>query len=1049
MTTSHLYRSLTINERKQQSDINPIEKHDLELAKTFWNNILEGTSNTYIEEVLKEHYNIGLDFLVSHFHLENDSKFNFNDEWYEYICQQVKGIKSFEDPEFDQMDLSSVPFYAFFEPFLKEFYFDLFHNKIKHLNDSITYSCKNDIIKCFIDMLYAISHKTLILEINSLRLMGKLKGDTPQERYTSYYRILQEDEEYKTSFYQEYPVLFRTISTKIVNFKRFLLEVFTNYEQDKLLLQETYNINIDLKIKHLHLGSGDSHKKGKTVTILEFDNGQKVVYKPRSLSIDIEFQNFIKWLNNKNIKTKIKLKTIHVIDKKHYGWSEFVSYKECNSEGDISRFYNRVGQLLGVLHLMNATDFHYENLISHGEFPVLIDLESLFHHTISADHSPTKSEVVNKALRLINDSVLTTGLIPNRILKANDKTDFDVSGIGNTLTEQELPIQMGVVTDQLTDEVRIEKRNGRMAPGLNTPRMKGKKHQIGDYLDDIINGFTLIYDTFSANKKELKHQILRFKGKEIRKIFRDTMKYSSLLTLSYHPDFMRNQIDREMLLNRLRVKKDEVMVRVVDFEIADMLECDIPYFTSTPESTSIRSSNQNEITNFYNRDGLSLSLDKIERLSPEDLRHQLSIITATISAVYSESDIKLLQLKNNHPNPMNSNEIIVKSEEVAEILLDNAIVHEGEAGQELCWASMVTKGGSENTWVYSVTGPGLYDGNPGIAVYFSYLWKVTQNHRYKQAAYASLRPIRKLMSDLVEPENVNLGSYLGISGIVYSLHHLGEVFNDNELKLEALTNAKLFYKFIKHDKVYDLIGGSSGALMVILNLYEQYREDWMLDIGEELCQHLINNATPQNQGIAWHPGNTSNDPYIGFSHGNAGIVSALARFYKYRPSLQIQEVIHQAIEYENTHFNNQQGNWFSAHLQKYPIAWCHGAPGILLSRCILKECGIFYKELERDITSAYKTTIESQTGKNYSFCHGDLGLVDILMVADEKLSITHEEVNNFKRDILTRMLSSEQIQADINSVGLLNGIASIGYGLLRAAEPGQIPSMLVLDSPNK
>lgn len=98
---------------------------------------------------------------------------------------------------------------------------------------------------------------------------------------------------------------------------------------------------------------------------------------------------------------------------------------------------------------------------------------------------------------------------------------------------------------------------------------------------------------------------------------------------------------------------------------------------------------------------------------------------------------------------------------------------------------------------------------------------------------------------------------------------------------------------------------------------------------------------------------------------------------------------------------------------------------------------------------AFNTTVESQTGKRYSFCHGDLGLVDVLIVANEKLYGNKEAatVENFREKVISEMFSGKHIQADINSVDLLNGIASIGYILLRLADPSQISSIPILEKP--
>ncbi|MFP3887059.1 type 2 lanthipeptide synthetase LanM family protein [Priestia filamentosa] len=1051
MSNAHLYRALTIRERMNRNYTHT-QKVDLNPAISFWQTVLEKESHTYVDQVLQENYNVNTDFLKENFQLESDKEFILKEEWFTYIPKGflLKDYLTYEeDKDFEEMDLSSdVPFYDFYAPFLREFYYDFFYNQIKHIGITIPNTCKNDIIKYFLNMLYTISHKTLILELNSMSVLGKLQGKTSQERYQSFCRMFTENDDYKNALVSEYPVLFRLISTKIINLKEFLIEIFTNFENDKCLLAKEFNLDINFQIKNLHLGSGDVHKKGRTVSIIELENGQKVVYKPRNLSIDVEFQKFIKWVNSKNYST-IRLKTINILDKSDYGWCEFVTHEKCRDKNEVSNFYNRIGQLLAILHVMNATDFHYENIISHGEFPILIDLESLFHHTISPNHKLTESPVINKALRLINDSVLSTGLIPNRAFKEEKGNKFDISGIGNTVNEPLLPFKVDMVTNEFTDKMKVEKKEANLIPGLNNPQIKGESINIEDYLDDITQGFSLTYSLFLSNKNELKLRIKAFEDKEIRKLFRDTMKYSKLLNLSYHPDFLRNQVDREILINRLRVKENEPIERAVDFEIIDMLNGDIPFFSSKTNGKTIISSTREGIDNFYYKDGLSLSLEKIDRLDRDDLQNQLNIITATIMAVYCKTEIKLLNFKGRNDTSLEYSDIVSKAEEIGEILLENAIQYEDARGKELCWTSMVTKGVNENNWVYSITGPGLYDGNPGIAMYFAYLWKITRKERYKEAAYATINPIRKLLPELSEPKNVSLGGFLGIGGIVYSLHHLGTVFNDDSLKTEAIQQASLFGKFISQDSVYDLIGGSSGALIILMNLYDEYKEEWMLVLAEKLVNHIIKNAKiDETKGIAWVPHNGEHEPYIGFSHGNAGIITALSRYYVHKPSSNVYEVIRKAIKYENNYFNEDEDNWFSSHLDRCAIAWCHGAPGILLSRATLKENKVELNDIDRDIVSAFYTTINSNIGKNYSFCHGDLGLVDSLMVASYKLDGYKEsDVHVFKSKVLKNMFSSDHIQADINSVGLLNGIASIGYGLLRLASPDKVPSVLILEKP--
>ena len=44
-------------------------------------------------------------------------------------------------------------------------------------------------------------------------------------------------------------------------------------------------------------GLGDSHRGGRSVLIAEFRSGLRVVYKPRSLAVDVHFQELLSWLN--------------------------------------------------------------------------------------------------------------------------------------------------------------------------------------------------------------------------------------------------------------------------------------------------------------------------------------------------------------------------------------------------------------------------------------------------------------------------------------------------------------------------------------------------------------------------------------------------------------------------------------------------------------------------------------------------------------------------------------------------------------------------------
>lgn len=66
----------------------------------------------------------------------------------------------------------------------------------------------------------------------------------------------------------------------------------------------------------------------------------------------------------------------------------------------------------------------------------------------------------------------------------------------------------------------------------------------------------------------------------VRHLIQDTQRYSMILHTSYHPDFLQDGKDRELVLCSIMGHIDEVEKsnKVAELEIKDMLHMDVPYF---------------------------------------------------------------------------------------------------------------------------------------------------------------------------------------------------------------------------------------------------------------------------------------------------------------------------------------------------------------------------------------------------------------------------------------------------------------------------------------
>ena len=142
------------------------------------------------------------------------------------------------------------------------------------------------------------------------------------------------------------------------------------------------------------------------------------------------------------------------------------------------------------------------------------------------------------------------------------------------------------------------------------------------------------------------------------------------------------------------------------------------------------------------------------------------------------------------------------------------------------------------------------------------------------------------------------------------------------------------------------------------------------------------------------------------------------------------------------------------------IAWCHGAAGIGLSRLAILQAlrqpdarSTLLDEdfLREDIEAALHTTRADGFGWNHTLCHGDLGNLELLVLAARILKDPHWQTEAER--VASGILESRKRHgwmcanpADIESPGLMTGLAGIGYGLLRVAEPDHVPCILTLES---
>jgi hypothetical protein len=104
---------------------------------------------------------------------------------------------------------------------------------------------------------------------------------------------------------QDYPVLFRSLYVRAMNWVDYTIELLSRFGADWERIRTGLFPESDPgRLTAIAAGAGDTHRQGRTVAILQFSSGLKLVYKPRSMSLDVHFAEFLEWVNQSGFEPR-------------------------------------------------------------------------------------------------------------------------------------------------------------------------------------------------------------------------------------------------------------------------------------------------------------------------------------------------------------------------------------------------------------------------------------------------------------------------------------------------------------------------------------------------------------------------------------------------------------------------------------------------------------------------------------------------------------------------------------------------------------------------
>lgn len=912
--------------------------------------------------------------------------------------------------------------------------------------------------------------RALTLELHVAGHRGLLAGETPEARFESFVRRLR-DLQVAADILSEYPVLARQLVVAVDHWAEFSLDLLVHLTDAWPAVGEQFAGGEDPgRVAKLRGGMGDSHRGGRSVVALETTTGLRLIYKPRPMAVDLAFQRLLCWLSDRG---ETRYRPLRILDQGTHGFVEHVDAAACRTTAEVARFYRRQGGYLALLHLLNATDFHHENLIAAGEHPVLVDLEALFHPPLLSPDLPSGDPrlVAEPLIR----SVLRIGLLPHRIWGDEENEGMDVSGLAASREQQ---VREGILDldGAGTDRMRFVRRFLNLPGAANRPTLGGEDVDLGQYADDVSAGFADVYRLLVAHRDELLAEgglLSAFAEAEVRVLVRPTRGYAMLLSESFHPDFLRSALDRDRFFDRLwnGVRERPYLARLIPHERRALEEIDIPLFTTRPGSKDLWSGQNDRLPDFFGETGLERLRHDFEFWDEKDLERQTWLIRTTLGSVRlftgeaSSSEYELSE-----GEEASRGDLVAAARRVADRLEKLAFRRSGEAW----WYDFQLLG--NDFWTLQPAGPGLYSGLPGIAVFLAYLGAVTEDAAVTGLGRAAFTAWRTMLAEafgrpaLESPvsEETPVGAFSGLGGGLYALAHLGELWDDPALATLAEDHLDRLAAAVGSDRQLDVIGGVAGALLALLAFHRgapsSRASARALGLARRCGERLL--ATSQ-AGRGWMTP-IAERPLAGFSHGAAGIAWALLDLAAVTGEARFREAALGGFAYERSIFSPEEKNW--PDLRDIPespadghpgtrrrslVAWCHGASGVGLSRLLALDHLADPDEAaaaRQEIAVAVKTTLARGMGMNLSLCHGDLGQLDILLQAARKLGdhALERRVYRLAAGVL-EVIEHEGwlcgMPRGAEPPGMMLGLAGIGYGLLRLAMPERVPSILALAPP--
>ncbi|GGL66906.1 lanthionine synthetase [Streptomyces fumigatiscleroticus] len=877
--------------------------------------------------------------------------------------------------------------------------------------------------------------RPLVAAVNHARRTGRLAGGSPAARYTDFV-----DRSNRTSFEEasglSFPVLRHVTRTVLHQEAENFRELGDRLTADREDIAAVFGIERTDPIVSCRFSQGDAHHHGRSVSLIEFASGKRLAYKPRDVSCEAAYTVITRELNR---RLGLTLAAAVVLGRNGYGYVEYIEAEDVSEMS--ADFMRASGELAAVLYLLNARDMHFENIVPTRRGPVPIDLETILHP--ARIHTGPIEEVPGNAHDTLGQSIYGIGILP--LIFSGKDTDagyVDLGFLGDK-GRGNAPYKSIRFENPFTDRVRLVLETRAVAERSTVVQAltEDRAHALGEHM---AAGFSKVYRAVMADRGSWRSLVSKAaSGARVRYLHNSTTVYAQTLRVTSGASALDDISSYTALLKRIALVSRTSSREIVRSELRQLAERDIPYFTVKATGTLLEDGDGIPVGATLDASPIERALAKTDGMSELDLSEQLRLIHIAFSANFPDNHLAQIRDLDETAQPPSTRRpgrahglsMTALLERLCGGLVATSLP-DRYAYQPHTWIGPIAAAQDQRPWPPGVLGHDLYTGRVGPALALAAAGRALDHRVYRDLATR----IFSATADLVtahhdDTRGIRRGGfacYTGVAGTLFTLSAAGGLLDNAGWIAAARQGLPLALDQVRDlpssEMPLDVITGIAGMVPCVIAIGGPHASDAVTTLTSSLVDAL--HATHHQPVL----------DQSGFAHGISGIIHALSRAHPWLPRDlrdRVERTLAGLLDRLRRFFDEREGNWFSnvATPQSFPTGWCHGSGGIALALSA-------YASVSEDDTVrhmrdvAVGNVLRSGFGRNLTWCHGDLGNLDVLTtVAEHSVPSLREQLPRLERqwlppEVIARKLDDTRSRYS-HTNSLMVGTAGIVLHLAR------------------